>query len=65
MYSSNNKNMEEKKKMLRLGSRVMCGGVYGVVDALTQSYVGVLLQGGGYRVVPWDDVEFGEEGRIL
>ena len=52
----NVKDTREMKYELRLGDRVLWDGVVAVVDALTQSAAGLVLEGGGYAVVGYDSL---------
>lgn len=43
------------KEKLHLGQSVTYDGRRGIVDALTQSAVGLVFAEGGYAVVGWDN----------
>ena len=47
------------KETLHLGQRVLVtdGQLEGVIDALTQTFVGVNIVGGGYALYDYDEIE--------
>ena len=51
------------KRELRLGDEVLWGSEVAKVDALTQSYVGlVVVRSGGYVIVSYADIQRKDQG---